>query len=207
MARRKGSKSDASNITANRLIEVAIDLFSRKGFKGASIRDIAAETDMTSANIYHCFGTKAGLLATIERQTTTPLMAELRRVSTLDLPPLDRFRLLMKTHLEFIGTHIKESKLFFLMDETLPHDEKGVEKRSQAEVFFMYRAEIDRIMTARGKERRSAAATFVTFGAMLWLSRWYQAGGRLPLEEVIREVTDLVLYGLIGEGSDREPAS
>lgn len=191
MARRKGSNADASNVTAKRLIEVAIDLFSRKGFNGTSIRDIAAETGMTSANIYHYFGTKAGLLAAIERQTTTPLLTELRRVSTLDLSPLDRFRLLMKTHLEFVGTHIKESKLFFHMDETLPHDEKGLDKRSQTEVFFMYRAEIDRIMTARGEERKSAVATFVTFGAMLWLSRWYQSDGRLPLEDVIQEVTDL----------------
>ena len=51
----------------DKIIRVAIDLFSAKGFKGTSIRDIASAMGMSISNIYHYFGNKEGLwLAILE---------------------------------------------------------------------------------------------------------------------------------------------
>jgi TetR/AcrR family transcriptional regulator, cholesterol catabolism regulator len=198
MGRPKNSGSETSGRTAKKLIEVAIDLFSSKGFKGTSIRDIARETGLTTSAIYHNFGTKGGLLAAIGTQTIEPLLQELRRVYALDLPPVDRFKLLLRTHLTFIGTHRKESKIFFVGGETLPLGERDLDKRRQREIFFMYRAEIARLMSSMGRKGNAAVATFCTFGTMMWFLTWYRPEGRFSMEDVINDIIEYILHGILG---------
>ena len=48
-------------INKERMIEVAIDLFSAKGYKGTSIRDIARAMGVSISNICHYFDNKEGL--------------------------------------------------------------------------------------------------------------------------------------------------
>jgi AcrR family transcriptional regulator len=197
---KKGKEArEISGQTPKKLIDVSIDLFSRKGFKGTSIRDIAAEMGMTTSNIYHYFGTKAGLLSAIERQTLEPQIKEFRRISSLDLPPLDRFKLLLKTHLTFMDTNRNESKIFSLREEPFSHGKKDLNKRFQTETFFIYRSEIERLLASKGKKGNSTIAAFSTLGAVVWFLRWYNPEGPNSLEEVIKAIIDHVLFGIIGD--------
>lgn len=59
------------------LIEVAVDLFSRKGFKGTTTREIAAAAGVTEAMIFRHFETKEHLYtAIIDQKLNSPLTAE-----------------------------------------------------------------------------------------------------------------------------------
>jgi AcrR family transcriptional regulator len=62
--------------TRTRLIEVAIDLFTRHSFAGASLQMIADELGFTKAAIYHHFRTREQLLAAV----IEPMLDELRAV-------------------------------------------------------------------------------------------------------------------------------
>jgi AcrR family transcriptional regulator len=197
-AKEKGGRKKSSQ-TSKKLIDVSIDLFSHKGFKGTSIRDIAAEMGMTTSNIYHYFGTKAGLLSAIERQTLEPLIEEFRRIASLDLPPLDRFKLLIRTHLTFQDSHRNESKIFSLREKPLPNAKKDLNKKFQTETFFIYRSEIERLLASKGRKGNSTIAAFSALGAVVWFLRWYNPEGRNSLEEVIQAITDHILYGIVGE--------
>jgi len=199
MPKNRARGRGASGQTPRKLIDVAIDLFSRRGFKGTSIRDIAAEMDMTTSNIYHYFGTKSGVLSAIERQTLEPIMQEFRRIATLDLPPLDRFVLLLKTHLTYMDAHRKESKIFSLAEETFPPGRKDLNKEFQRETFLIYRFEIERLLSSMGKKRNSTIAAFSTLGAVIWFLRWYRPEGGSCLEEVIDGIIQYVLHGIIGD--------
>jgi AcrR family transcriptional regulator len=198
LRKEKGGRGKSSQ-TSKKLIDVSIDLFSRKGFKGTSIRDIAAEMGMTTSNIYHYFGTKAGLLSAIEQRTLEPLIKEFRRIASLDLPPLDRFKLLIRTHLTFQDSHRNESKIFSLREEPFPNSKKDLNKKFQTETFFIYRSEIERLLASKGRKGNSTIAAFSALGAVVWFLRWYHPDGRNSLEEVIQAITDYILYGVIGE--------
>lgn len=59
------------------LIEIAIDLFSRKGFKGTTTREIAAASGVTEAIIFRHFESKEQLYtAIIDRKVNSPETAE-----------------------------------------------------------------------------------------------------------------------------------
>ncbi len=202
MLKRDKRNSEISKETAKKLINVAIDLFSRKGFKGTSIRDIAAEMGMTSSNIYHYFGTKEGVLRAIERQTLEPIIKEFRRIASLDMSPLDRFSLLVRTHLSYLDIHRKESLIFStLNEETFPSDRKDLNKKFQTETFFIYRSEIERVLASIGKQGNSTVAAFSTLGAIIWFLRWYRPQGEKTFDEVANSIIKYILYGIIGNSS------
>ncbi|MBP1822498.1 TetR/AcrR family transcriptional regulator [Mycobacterium sp. OAE908] len=62
--------------TRTRLIEVAVDLFTRHSFAGTSLQMIADELGLTKAAIYHHFRTREQLLAAV----LEPILAELRTI-------------------------------------------------------------------------------------------------------------------------------
>ena len=62
--------------TRTRLIDVAVDLFTRHGFAGTSLQMIADELGFTKAAIYHHFRTREQLLTAV----LEPILDELRTV-------------------------------------------------------------------------------------------------------------------------------
>src|SRR3954462_8237882 len=62
--------------TRTRLIEAAVDLFTRHSFAGTSLQMIADELGLTKAAIYHHFRTREQLLAAV----LEPILGELRTI-------------------------------------------------------------------------------------------------------------------------------
>jgi AcrR family transcriptional regulator len=62
--------------TRTRLIDVAVDLFTRHSFAGTSLQMIADELGLTKAAIYHHFRTREQLLAAV----LEPILDELRTI-------------------------------------------------------------------------------------------------------------------------------
>lgn len=69
-------RAQQAGSTRDRILDVALDLFSRKGYEGTSIRDIAEEMSMTKAAVYYHFPSKEELLADV----LNPAMARVGRV-------------------------------------------------------------------------------------------------------------------------------
>jgi AcrR family transcriptional regulator len=202
MSRNKAKSPTTLSNTPEKLLAVAIDLFSKKGFKGTSIRDIASNLGMTTSNIYHFFGTKEGILTAIERQTLEPIVCEFRRIEGLDLPPLDRFTLLIRTHLSYLDAHRKENKILSLSDETLLSSGKdGLTRKFHRETFSIYRSEIERLLSAEGITGNATLTAFNTLGTVIWFLRWYRQGGPNSLEEATDNIVSYVLHGILGGDS------
>lgn len=191
------ASAERSKQTSQKLIDVAVDLFSRKGFKATSIREIATEMGMTTSNIYHHYGTKAGLLSAIEKDTLTPLLDELEKIKELDMPPEDRLILLIKTHLRFMNAHRKETKIF-----TFFEGESELSKKYQVKTYTIYRSEIQRLAESTGRKIDVSVATLCTLGTVIWFLRWYSPDGRLSIEEILKNITDYVLNGIMGNGNN-----
>lgn len=69
-------RSQQAGSTRARILDVALDLFSRKGYEGTSIRDIAEELSLTKAAVYYHFPSKEELLTDV----LNPAMARVGKV-------------------------------------------------------------------------------------------------------------------------------
>ena len=181
-----------------KLIEVASNLFAAQGFKGTSIRDIARAMGMSISNIYHYFGNKEGLLLEILKYSSALLAERLHRLEKMDIDPLEKFRLLIHSHLCFSMEHSDKSKIFFLDEDHLTPEGREINLKIQREIFQIYTSQL-RILAEAGYIR-SQNITIMAFNiiAMInWHLRWYRPDGQLTLEETIYEIINFVLHGIL----------
>ncbi len=183
--------------TEKRLLNASINLFSAKGYTATSIRDIAKAMDMSISNIYHYFGSKERLFLTIMEDSSRGLLDELRRVSEMDLEPMERFKMMLQTHLDHATGHQKEARIFFTEEEHLPPESYTLNKRIQREIVAFYRRELLRLQAAGYIRARNVSTLALhILGVINWHLLWYRPGGPLSLQETITDVMDFILRGV-----------
>lgn len=181
-----------------RLMETAIDLFATKGFSGTSIRDIANSMGVSVSSIYHYFGNKEGLWVAILRHSVEGLPATLREVCAMDMEPLEKFRLLLKTQLAFSETHRRESKIFFIDEDMLSEEGSRVNHALQSEIMDIYLAQLRELREQRIiRTRQLRIAAFNIFGVLNWVLRWHRPEGKLGTTMAYEEVINFIMHGLV----------
>lgn len=185
-------------LNKDKLVATATELFASKGYQATSVRDIAAAMNMTVSNIYHYFGSKEGLLRAILKHYSQILLDQLREVAASEGDPLERFRLLLSTHLKVVGSRPLENKIFLLDDERLSAEGMDANRQVQREVLTIYTSELRKLAQLgllRDEELHIQA--FNIFGIINWHMRWYRPQGPLSLAATIDKICDFVLYGMI----------
>lgn len=191
-----------------RIIRVAIDLFSHKGFKGTSIRDIAHAMGMSISNIYHYFGNKEGLWLAILKYSAEGIVEKLRQVSELEMEPLARFELLLDTHVCLSDQRRKEGKIFFIDEEHLTVEGDKINKNIQREILNIYIKELRNLKTMGYVKRRSLTVlAFNILGIINWQLRWYRPQGALSLEDISQEIISFVMHGVLGPPAQNSSAN
>jgi len=187
----------------DRIIRVAIDLFSTKGFKGTSIRDIASAMGMSISNIYHYFGNKEGLWLAILEYSAKGIVEKLRQISELEMEPLARFKLLLDTHIRRSKNHTKEAKIFFIDEEHLTAEGNKINQKIQREILGIYIKEL-RNLEAMGYVncKSLTVLAFNILGVINWHLRWYRPEGSMSLEEISQEIVSFVMHGMLGPPSN-----
>lgn len=191
--------------TKEQVIKAAIDLFSVKGFNGTSIRAIANAMGMSISNIYHYFVNKEGLMLAILHQSAKRLIDNLRQVSEKEMDPLDRFKLLIETHVRLSETFSKESKIFFIDEDHLSKEGNEINLQIQREVLNIYLKEL-RTLKELGYlgARNLTVLAFNILGVINWELRWYRPGGPLKMDDVAKEIVSFVMHGLLGSSTQTE---
>ena len=186
-----------------RIIRTAISLFAARGFRGTSIRDIAHAMNMSISNIYHYFGNKEGLLVAILEHASEELVRRLNEVRSMDLPPVERFRRLVETHLRLSKENNDQGKIFSLDEEHLSPEGEKVNRRIQREILGIYREELSELQKEGiARDRSLSVLTFNVLGVINWQLRWYRPEGSLSFAQVTDEIVSFILYGVLGGPSD-----
>jgi AcrR family transcriptional regulator len=100
---KKARKKPAQN--GNRredLLRVCARLFRERGFDGTSIRDISGAAAMHSGSPFYHFKSKQEMLVAVMEQGLTEGLKHLEAVAALRLAPQEKFRRLVRAHLETI---------------------------------------------------------------------------------------------------------
>ena len=185
--------------TEKKLISSCIELFSTKGLKGTSIRDIANAMGMSIFNIYHHFGSKKGLMIAILKYSFEPLFNEMKKVSELELDPLKRFKLLIQTHILTAEKRKKETFIFFhfMNEEKLSDEATQIDRELQRKILEIYLKEIRALKSLGYLPHRSPTiVAFNTIAIINWFVKWYRPDGPLSVKEIIQEILSFVLYGI-----------
>jgi AcrR family transcriptional regulator len=93
------------------ILKAGIDVFSRKGFDGTRIAEIADASGLPKANVYYYFSSKEEIYTAIIAHLIAGWDDALKYISA-DCEPADAFRLYIKAKLEYTRRNVAESRLF-----------------------------------------------------------------------------------------------
>jgi TetR/AcrR family transcriptional regulator, cholesterol catabolism regulator len=100
----------------NRRAEVtqaAVEIFWQKGYRAASIQDVADQVGVLKGSLYYYIESKEDLLWRVIEDVHMEWSEILERAGELDVGPIERIHAFIKLHVEWYLTNFKEVSVFF----------------------------------------------------------------------------------------------
>lgn len=182
------------------LLEAAVRVFARKGFRASRVGDIAFEAGVAHGLLYHYFKSKDEVLETIFRETWSSLVADTRRIETAAVPLREQLRRFARIYL---GSWLVTPDLVrVLVREVARSPEVGDRVEEIRELFVV----LERIIEGardRGEARANVnaqVAAWAVYGALQEiLTGWVHGhlpGGEADVERAVITVVDVAHLGL-----------
>jgi AcrR family transcriptional regulator len=170
------------------LLDAAVRVFARKGFRAARVGDIAEEAGVAHGLLYHYFRSKDEVLETIFRQTWQLLVEETERIEESGVELREQLRRFARIYL---GSWLMTPDLIGVLVREIARSPQVGERVDEIAAVFRALRRMIEAARDRGEVRADCDPTFAT---------WIVYGS---LEEIL---TGWVLGQLPGEEEDVERA-
>ncbi len=177
-----------------RILDIAAALIAEHGFDGASMSMIAARACLSKPGLYHYYDSKEALLFDILHSHLTTLRATIAAVPA-DLPPEARLRALILALLAAYRDADDRHKAQINDLPRLPREQQQAIKAIERDIIAPFR-EVIAAVNPQLEEHQLTPVTMSLFGILNWQYTWFQASGRMSLEDYGELVTRLFLDGL-----------
>lgn len=206
MARRvaTGSKSRVPRLTTQqRLLDAAVQLFSRQGYASTSIRELGEAVGILPGSVYAHIDNKHSLLVQL---IDAGIDEYLRETAQLTGSGEEQLRALVRAHVAVIARNVDRALVVFHQWRHVvgPDREHLLEKRRAYERRIL---DIISVGIADGSfdetlDRRVAVLTIL--GILNWTPEWYMSTGPEPADEISEGLARIIVAGLVprNAGSD-----
>jgi len=183
--------------TRQSILRAAARVFRDRGFAETGMREIAEAADLSTANLYYYFPSKADILYFCQDHSVGRMLASVREAGTAVEDPAARLRGVITAHLLCTLDELDGAAAHTEVD-SLPaaHRSRIVAKRDRYERAV-------RAIIADGMRRGAftsgdaALLTRALLGACNWTTRWYRPGGRLTPARIAETFADYLVRGLL----------
>lgn len=184
-------------MTRTEILDASAQIFSQKGYHGASMQDIAAAVDLQKASLYHHVSSKQEILFELLNRGLG-LLIERVEIALEDADsPDERLRKAIHAYLLALTEYQALSSVLLLEYRSLePHYfQRHIAQRDQFEHIWrdMIDAGVEEGIFTCDHPSLSARALL---GVMNWTVTWFRADGAMSAEEIADQITDLFLLGL-----------
>jgi TetR/AcrR family transcriptional regulator len=180
------------------VMAAATAVFSERGYRAASMNDIAAKMGMGKASLYHYVAGKEDVLIELYEDVLRENVIAARRIAGSERTALDALAELITDRVAYTCRNRELLRIFFEEEAELP-------ARQQSRLISV-RHEYEQTLldlVARGEAAGeftlpTTPQIFVNtiLGAANWVYKWYRPGGPLSPEELGAQVAGVMLAGL-----------
>jgi TetR/AcrR family transcriptional regulator, cholesterol catabolism regulator len=205
LSARRGSIAPATRYD-RRLSEIlthATDVFCKKGYEGASMRDLSRASGMSLAGLYYYFESKERLLFLIQKHTFTTIVQRLKTRLEGVADAEDRIQIFILNHLEYFLANQAAMKVLTHEDDALKN---GVGSEIAAIKREYYRAcvgLVEDLKKTRGLQVSTRTAVMSLFGMMNWIYTWHNPRVDADAASLAREMGEVFLRGAVADGKKR----
>jgi AcrR family transcriptional regulator len=177
----------------------AAEIFWEKGYRAASIQDVADKVGVLKGSLYYYIESKEDLLWRVVEDVHAQSTQILEEARALDASPLERIRVYIARHVEWYLSNVKEVSVFFREWRHLSGERLRAVKALRRGYERVIR---DLIAEAQDAGEASADidlkyASFYVLAAVNAVPDWYRPGGDSParIAEAYAEMTLGLLVG------------
>ena len=189
-----------------RLAEIlthATDVFCKKGYEGASMRDLSRTSGMSLAGLYYYFESKERLLFLIQKHTFTTIVQRLKtRLEGVE-DPEERIRIFILNHLEYFLANQAAMKVLSHEAEVLKNGFASEVAAIKREYYRICVSLLDELKRDRGLQFSTRIAVLSLFGMMNWIYTWHNPRVDADAEAMAGEMGDIFLKGVMAGGKGR----
>lgn len=209
MARKPADQS----VSREDIIKAAADVIKDNGYEATTMKDIAAQVNLTAASLYHHFKNKDFLILAVLEQGLNEAIEEIEPIVESDLKAAEKLQKMVETHIIGItGNPAFGAAMVFeiksLMNTTTAGRGNGNETEftERRDMFFKQRDYFERMFRetiksgmASGEFRTVNAAITAKsmLGAQNWVGVWYKSAGRLSGTQIAEIIADTFLTSLL----------
>jgi AcrR family transcriptional regulator len=190
-----------------RLAEIlthATEVFCKKGYEGASMRDLSRESGMSLAGLYYYFESKERLLYLIQKHTFGTIVQRLKsRLEGID-DAEQRIRIFILNHLEYFLANQSAMKVLSHEAEVLKNGFASEVASIKREYYRICVGLLDDLKRERGGQFSTRLAVLSLFGMMNWIYTWHNPRVDADAESIANEMGDIFLRGVMTGKARRE---
>lgn len=179
--------------TRSTIVRVAIEVFARRGYDGASVREIAELAGIAKGNLTYHFAVKDDLLFEVVRRLHDCFLELAASWPTTVTRPRATLRQACHDHVLLVCAHTSETRVSYEAFRYLSPQRQAaiVQKRDR------YEAELRRLVAAtRHGEAHVAVDTRTVLGLLIWPYHWFSPEGEYDAEQLATSVADMTLRAL-----------
>ena len=199
--------------TVNRedIILAAADVLQQHGYEATTMKDIAAQVNLTAASLYHHFRNKDALLLAVLEDGINRVICQIEPIAQADLSNTEKLAGMIKLHVTGVTqyTAIGAAMVFEIRSlmslRASNKSEDGDALRTRRDAFFARRDYFEQLFRQViqagvdcGEFRAVDVGIFVKtlLGAQNWVGVWYKEGGRLDGETIAGMIAERFLWAL-----------
>ncbi len=184
----------------NEILRRATEVFERQGVRQTSIEDIAKAVGIKREAIYYYFKGRREILVEIILPQSHMLLLNLRNIVHSNRLFTDKLHDAIQSHLQSFNPSYLEMTVALREDHFFGKDDKFKELR---QVWNEYSNIWTQLITEGQKsgefrsEPNPKLISYAILGMCNWLSRWFDPGKDISIEEIIETYFSFTLEGLI----------
>jgi TetR/AcrR family transcriptional regulator len=173
--------------------------FHEKGYAGTSLADIAERLGVSKGTLYHYVGNKQEVLLGCHLAGSDAADAVLAQVPKTGLTGLQKLRLALRCHLEYILGENSASVVVLEMSALTPENFEVVAARRDR-----FQSGFTRLITEGIKDGSIVRcdpklATFAVLGGANWVEKWFRCGGSWTRNQIAAAMADMMLRAVAAE--------
>src|SRR5580693_6325178 len=190
-----------------RLAEIlthATEVFCKKGYEGASMRDLSRATGMSLAGLYYYFESKERLLYLIQKHTFSTIVDRLKKRLEGVTDAEERIRIFILNHLEYFLANQAAMKVLSHEDEALTSGFGAEVAAIKREYYRICVGMLDELKRERGLQFSTRIAVLSLFGMMNWIYTWHNPRIDAHAGQLASEMSDIFLRGVMADVRGRK---
>jgi len=179
------------------VLDAGLRIFASKGYRAATIDDIASELGFTSAALYYYIKGKQDLLRQSVNRPVDTLIKTATDYENFEGTNTEKLASLIENHIRLMMVHkdwfkVRRRDQVFLPEE----DIKELRKRDQQYRQIFYQVIVDGNLSGEFEVENPVVCALAILGSLNWTVHWLNPEGDLDPPAVAKEISTTFLRGM-----------